>query len=417
MKKKISKYRKLQYIIALILVSLLLQACNNQKETPASETTEESKVIIETAAKSSAEPLPTETDSSTEAPETTNAPSTAAPASDSNEFVGTLEYGGYIGDSPIRMTLRSEADNTRIEGEYWYTKYNVPIPISGWQEEANIRLLNHPTGTDELERFILLLTDEWTQKGLWQKGETNAPCYLELLTPGEDSVSKPDPSTSLSAFAGTWSGLHSNSFTYTILDFVPLYNNLIYFDLNAANGAYSGGIDGIAEFDGTKIVFTEYGVTFAFTMDANQQIKLDCNDYQYSCGNGVSYEAEYQKGTQNIQTQTTLAFLTAEENAKLQELTGAHYQDLLQVGQWGDEESFELNGQPARMIRIGVRGYMRAAALVIQESSGFMGVLIDTYDEAAGEAKMLYFTNNDEFLTPPQPMLEWLGELEYELVR
>lgn len=420
-RNKINSNKLLLFIFFALLITIT--ACNkrtatdNTNESLSTQTEDPSKIEQETGTTAEAA-------EQTDAGEADNQNTSPNSADFSlKNFVGTLYYSGYIGDSEIQMILTAESEN-QIYGEYWYTRYNTPISIRGFLQQDQLFLSSAATEETSNEYFQILIGSDLCLKGIWILDDSNYPCYLEQTDASfQLTVEKPSmtPAGKLSEFSDTWYGVHSIYYTNTILDMIPLYDDLIYFNLFARNGTYSGELHGIARYaDGIAsyetIGYDGEKVYFNFTKKTSDSIALDSSNYQHGCGAGVSFEAEYNRNASLVAPPEEISFLTEWENNALKDLTGEYYQEYIEVSQGCDDTMENLDDFNGKVLNIGMRGNVHAAIVMINTDKNTIMTAIPVYDKATSQSRTLYFSNDSDYPAPPITILNWIGSDNYKVI-
>lgn len=402
------KTKNIIYLFAAVL-ALSTTACG---KTDSQISTESSSQSVETKA---------ETDLLLK---TTEETTEQASEQNTTDFAGTLYYSGYIGDAEIQMILTVDSE-VRVEGEYWYTKYNTPIAFSGFYTDDHLTLSTfvEDSADGSNENFEIMIDSDLSLKGIWLLNDKHYPFYVEQTDSAwQTSVQKPSAgiAAELEEFSGDWYGIHSNYYTNTKLKMIPLYDDLVYFDLFAVNGTHSGEMKGIGKYSDGMISYNEKGydgedVYFNFSKDSSSGITMDSNNYQYNCGSNASFEAEYDHDSTRVAIPEEISFLSEGENEALKELTKEYYTEYIKAAQSYDDTIQNLDGFNAKIYNFNMVGNVNRAILMVNTDKNTLMTVIPDYDDEVEEAKYMYFTNDPDYSTPPDTILEWLNGSSYEI--
>lgn len=326
-------------------------------------------------------------------------------------FIGA----GKIGDYPIHGTF----DLEKKIGTYSYDKYNIPIELSGSSEVVyakNVvgdRLYIYYEDDKGETTLTILQRDEDYLQGIWHKGDVQYPFYL--IREGSDRV-PPVTTEKVQGLQGTWTGEKKSYFAGANAEIEVLFDDLIWFNLEAYNGGASGSMTGLAIKDKqtNEIIFEsiyddpDEEVVFKFILK-DGKLRLESNDYSYGCGAGVSFETDYIKGKIEIPLPSALdvgIVLTKEQQEIFKAIVGEKYKDFIDSTQsvMYEEVLFEDR------VALGGESYLKGV------SGCCYYIIADQYIYAAlKEDKLQYYTNDSRYKDClPASMEDWAPEYEAE---
>jgi len=342
--------------------------------------------------------------------EPTVQPPTQTPFSESKQSNVNKEwFEGAIGDLKIHAKL--EFSDDKVYGVYYYDQYKIDIKLEGtissFTEMKEFKTVSLTEDTDKKGHIAgIFRTNDYFQ-GFWESGSTIYPMYL--IREGSDIMPPKQPSAEIKKFAGHWTGKYTNYFASSYADIKVLFDDLIFYELFAFNGANSGGVDGFGIVNNgvAKTVFkdTTYddeNIFFEFRM-VNNLLSLDSNDYNYMCGSGVWFDSEYVLGDIDIEMPTALqvGIVETEEQEELfKKLVGDKYSDFISYTQAVDYSEVVLDGEKAKVGTSILRGAYGQCKYVISDK--YIYAAIDEYDA------IYYYTNDKKYANKlPEPMTEW----------
>ena len=323
---------------------------------------------------------------------------------DTDVYKGAYEYSGYIGDSQVYMSLvinepqvlirRYFSDEAQtVSGEYFCVDSPEPISVYGYVKGNGLHLFSYSDDGSGPESFVAIREPDGSLKGMWQGSGPEYTCYLKESSGESQVFSKPamEWEQPPEHFSGTWYGINSDYFKYSQMRFIPLYDDLIYFELNTVDGHDTGEMNGIGRYDGEQISFVEDKVVFTFSAPDDKNIMLDANNYEYRCPLGLVYEAQYGRREEGLIMPEKLDFLTPEQNEQLKALTGARYQDFLAVAHKLQQVYFTEVGEDLMIFELGLEWDCQDAFVLIRHSDGYMSAGLNNFNEADNRSEIHYF--------------------------
>lgn len=396
-------------ILFMILIIGLLSSCTAHKEISQKQEVMKNKSTIEEEKEVKNNQIINESNKSSKDAEPIQAMQNEE---NTNDEVDWFE-GAINGNLKIYMKLVVE--NDKVSGIYYYDKYKKNIELSG--DISN----NYFTAYEkDLNGIIegVFISDELIE-GVWSDADNTYPLYL--VKKGSNISIPKDPDNSLKKWEGNWKGVKSNCYVSSDLTIYPLFDNLIKFELTAFNGTHIGTFSELALFNDNNAIYIgenditgEGDIEFRFSLDNEDNIKLDTNDYSYGCGQGVAFDSVYTKKTLNISAPSAKEaglVYSDQQEAIFKELTGDHYDEFIQYAQfYTDEEDLDEIGAKVRTFHL--RGYSNAAIVMINEKDNAIIAAID-----GGDA-VYYFTNNKIYTNPPKTIEKWYkGKNGLEMVK
>lgn len=389
------------FILLLGIVLLLLAGCSPQTDTVDSE-----EQIQELS--SSNNQIPEESTKGSDRVENKREEMIIEKAETQEENQTVFIGAGKIGDYPIHGTF----DLEKKLGTYSYDKYNIPIELRGSSEMVyakNVignKLYTYYEDDKGETSLTILQRDEDYLQGVWCQGDVEYPFYL--IREGSNRIG-PVTTEKIQELQGTWTGEEKSYFAGTSAEIKVLFDDLIWFSLEAYNGTASGSMGGFAIKDEKtneiifECIYDEPDTEVIFKLIFKDgKLQLESNDYGYGCGAGVFFETNYIKGTIKSPLPSALdvgIVLTKEQEELFKTIVGEKYEDFISLTQhvMYEEISFEDT------IALGGQSYLRGA-------SGYCYYLVvDQYIYAAlEEDKLQYYTNDSRYKDClPAPIEEW----------
>lgn len=328
-------------------------------------------------------------------------------------------YIGAIGDAPIHLTISTEDD--QITGVYYYDKYKTEIPLSGYMYET---MKDCPTfilseATKEKGKLYGIIRKQDYIQGFWKNDDGFYPMYL--IREGSDLPIPEKPGDAVMLFDGHWTGVQSSFFAGSKLDIKVLFDDIVYYEFFAHNGAATGGLDGYGVLQGDKWVsiFTDHvnydesseHVSFEFQV-RDSQLYLNSNQYDYYCGAGVLFDEVYTKEELLIQTPSSndVGIVFSEKQEELfRNMVGVYYEDFIR---YTHGVNYTLVLKDGKYVMAG-ESYLRGASGCCYYINTTDYLYAALYDFTA----IRYFTNDPEYAnTLPRHMKEWADRSGMEIL-
>jgi len=329
------------------------------------------------------------------------------------------KFTGMIGESKIHMTL-SYQDN-KITGVYYYDKYKTEINVSG---KIIFELKDYPSINlfEDSEQYGsingIIRTKDYIE-GYWQDYDHMYPMYL--MREGADVKAPEKPGKHTQSFAGHWYGNNSTYYSKSDLDITALFNDMIYYDLEAQSGSNVGSYSGVAivNQDAANALLGDYNdwnrhddfQLFEFTQQMND-LCLNSNDYNYGCGMWVSFDNQYSKEEAKIEEPTALEVgivSTSEQEDDFRDLVRTYYSDFINNTQYVDYKEITLDGEKVMAGESVFQGMSSCCYYIISEDS--------IYAAFSDEKDIKYFTNDGNYIDyMPKPMQEWADEKGLKII-
>lgn len=313
---------------------------------------------------------------------------------ESDWFVGAINEN-------LKIHMKLFIKDDKVSGVYYYDKYKKNIKFNGYISN-NCFIVYEGKSNNCIEAIII--SDNLIQ-GVWTDDTIMYPMYL-IKQSCDESIPE-EPNNSLMQWGGIWKGIRSGYYAGSELLVYPIFNNLIKFEITAFSGTHSGGFSSLALVNDDAAVYKgENDTEFRFSLNNENNIELDTNDYSYYCGMGVSFDSVYTKDSLSIQQPSAkeVGLVYSDEQEKeLKELTGEYYDTFIQYAQfYSDGEDLDNVGANVRIF--GIRGYYSAAIVMINEKDNIIIAAVD-----GGEA-IYYFTNNKLYSDLPETIQQWCNE-------
>lgn len=316
---------------------------------------------------------------------------------------------GAIGHARIHMKI-SVKDQV-VSGFYYYDNYQINIPLTGTLEQnmKDVATLYLNEDTDANGKVRALYWSEDYIEGFWEGNGKQYPFYV--IRKNSDLKAPEEPSEGMIEYAGTWYGAHDYYFGGTSLEMTPLFEDLLYYKVNAYNGAHSGGLEEFAVSGEKGFTSSFLDMTYGENPTAVQfdwilsgdRLNLESNAYDYMCGMGVTFDSDY------VRDEIVVSVPTAEEvgivddsqrGAAFAALVGDAYETFIAYTSAVAYEELQFDGQSAqggKSILRGLGGY--CYYLMTPEH---MYVAAFTGDHIA------YYTDDEAYADQlPLPMVDW----------
>lgn len=319
-------------------------------------------------------------------------------------------FEGAIGDLKIHAKL--EFSDNKVYGVYYYDQYKIDIKLEGtinnFTEMKEFKTVSLTEYTDKKGHIAgVFRTDDYFQ-GFFESGSTVYPMYL--IREGSGITPPKQPSSEIKKFAGYWTGKSKNYFAGSHADIKVLFDDLIYYELEAYNGANNGCLDGFGIVNNgvAKTVFKDTiyydeneNVFFEFKI-VNDSLNLNSNFYTYMCGMAVGFDSEYVLGDIDVEMPTALqvGIVETEEQEELfKKLVGDKYGEFISYTQAVDYSEVMLDGEKAKVGNSILRGAYGHCKYIISDK--YIYAAIDEYDA------IYYYTNDKRYANKlPEPMAE-----------
>ena len=234
---------------------------------------------------------------------------------------------------------------------------------------------------------------------------------MYLIREGLNITPPKKPDAQISKFDGRWTGKNSGYFAGTRANIKVLFNDLIYYELEAYSGTHSGAIEsfGIVNNGFAKTVFkdTTYdekkeNVLFEFKMEEDL-LKLNSNMYEYMCGMGVLFDSEYVLGDieNAMPSALDVRIVETEEQDKLfKKLVGDKYSEFISYTTFVDYSEVIMDGEKVKAGNSYLRGAYGYCFYIISSKHIYAAII--------GDKGIYYYTNDKKYADKiPEPMVEW----------
>lgn len=325
---------------------------------------------------------------------------------------GDIELEGVIGDD-MKVHMNLSIDKTKITGQYRYDEVGENIELNG--NIGNNLITLHEVDYKSTVYGIIepdnTIRGIWKEQGYWEENINKYPIYLYLS--GEAVPNFKKPVGDITKLAGQWTGINSNYFASSSLFVEPLFDDLFYFHIIAADGGNLGDSDGFATFQNDIATFIANDgyepkiVTFKFSLNKDGNIFLDANDYTYNCGMGVRYDSVFTKKPVNTSLPDKIGgdMLTDEQNEIMKDIAGESYETFVAYAQYCYKID-SIDDFDADVFCMYVRGlapFCNGIIMINKEDGTIMAAIRD-YPGAK------YFTNSPNFTKPPKTIQAWIDK-------
>jgi hypothetical protein len=333
-----------------------------------------------------------------------------------NENITDDWFVGFIGNKKIYAKFDISED--RISGVY-HDGYKTNIELKGYFNSITaikgFRTFELWEETDDRGDIIgIFRTDDYIQ-GCWIKDDVIYP--MHLTREGTDITPPQKPSSDAIKYEGTWTGKSSGFFTGSKANVKALFDDLIYYELSAFNGANSGLLNSFA-FIENNVAKTVYendinigekeDIVFEFSVE-NDLLHLNSNDYSFFCGMGVFFDSHYVKGEIEIKMPTALdvgIVDTKEQDELFKKLVGDRYDDFITYTSTVFYSKLIWNDKEVKAGEAYLRGYSGKCFYIISDEHIYAAI---------NENKNVYYYTNDKNYADniPEPMVDWVNERLY----
>lgn len=320
-------------------------------------------------------------------------------------------FAGAIGDSKIHAKIEVSAD--KVSGVYYYDQYKTNIKLEGYIDDfaqmKEFKTISLTEDTDKKGEIKGVFRTNDYIEGYWKSEDVIYPMYL--IREGLNITPPKKPSREISKFDGHWTGKNSGYFGGSRAYIKALFNDLIYYELNAFNGTHSGALEsfGIINKGSAKTVFkdTTYyekdeNVFFEFKIE-DDLLKLNSNMYDYMCGMGVLFDSEYVLGEIEISMPTALEVgivETEEQDELFKKLVGDKYSDFISYTSFVDYSEVIMDGEKVKAGNSYLRGAYGCCFYIISSKHIYAAII--------GDEEIYYYTNDKNYAKKiPEPMAEW----------
>lgn len=309
----------------------------------------------------------------------------------------------YIGviDAKDEIHIKFEVSDSRITGEYYYDSDEIPIEFTGLIDDKTYSVM----GEDESEIMFIIPTKGVIQ-GTWKAGENIFSLYARK-DDIEDTIHELN-NEEVIALEGKYLSVDSNIFSESELEIVPLFNDMIYFQLTANNGAHTGDCSFLALSENDAFTSFADNVEFKLTKNPDGYIDVYSSNYSYNCDANVGYSNKYSKNTKIKNFDGIELGLANNENKLniLKKVLGDYYDDVLLFSQYYEPKVSD--GYYTKIFSI--TGLSNT--IMIMEKFNEIFIAINGYITTDG--KNIVFTNTENIV--PKEMEELL-DFEYEIKR
>lgn len=323
-------------------------------------------------------------------------------------------FFGFIGNK--RIHAKFDISGNKVSGVYYYDEYKTNIKLEGYvndfAEMKDFRTVYLSEDTDENESIMgMFRTDDYIQ-GCWKNDDVIYPMYL--IREGTNITPPRKPDADIMKFDGHWTGKESGYFVGSEADIKVLFDDLIYYELNAFSGANMGVLDsfGILEDNVIKTVFKDKtydekkeNVVFEFKAE-NDSLHLDSNEYSFYCGMGVMFDSCFVKGEIDIEMPTALEVGivdTKEQDALFKKLVGDKYDDFIMYTSYVFYSETTWNGEEVKAGESYLRGCSGCCSYIVSKDHIYAAII--------GDEGIYYYTNDKNYANKiPEPMAEWANK-------
>jgi hypothetical protein len=419
--------------ILLLCMVILLTGCSKDKDKDTSISVENSG-MVQTERSADAKEKPDRTvsqeDKDKQTPDTAATSPTSVPGSDQDKSTPDItdlmkegevtEFIGSVGEAGIHMSLSYQDGN--LTGSYYYDKYKTKININGFIDNIYLDYTSFRLweDTDQEGQFIALFINQDLIMGCWKNETKVYPMYL--IRSGAAINPPKAAGKDLMELEGEWYGKNANYFSGSELTIRALFEDLLYFDLNAFNGTATGSLDGFMFYkEGTAgVAFRDHiiwndpaseHVSFEIRKK-DDELSLISNQYDYCCGLGVAFDHVYsrEEGKHSMPSATEVGITANKEEEELFSQI-VHYRDyaFIQNTQSVMYEDILLDG---RAVRAGASMF-RGAAGMCYYINGRELMYAAVYEDGV----IQYYTNDPKYSDHmPRPMAEWAESFDCEVI-
>lgn len=333
-----------------------------------------------------------------------------APSDKDKLTVDNSWFAGSLGNAKIHAKF--DISNFEVSGIYYYDKYKKEIKLEGFIDEPQMKdyksifLTEDTENKGEIHGFYK--TKDFFE-GCWKKGNIIYPIYL--IREGSNISIPKQPGINTMKFNGHWTGKNSSYFGGSEVDIKVLFDDLIFYDLNAFSGANIGDLTGfgIVNNNISKSVFKDKtydekkeNVVFKFHTKTNR-LYLDSNMYEFGCGMGVDFDSSYVKGKVKILKPNALQVGivdTKEQDTLFKKIVGTKYDKFINYTSYVDYSVVILDGEK-----------VKAGDSLLRGCSGYCSYIISPthiYAAIVGDNCIDYYTNDKRYSKSlPKPIAKW----------
>jgi hypothetical protein len=323
-----------------------------------------------------------------------------------------IRYIGAIGQAKIHASLTIDKD--KVYGEYYYDKNKINIGIKGYvyddqQEGRTLSLMEDSFQEGTIN--VIMRSEDYIQ-GFLSYGEKIYPMYL--LREGSGLTPPKEPNERMNNMQGQWTGIASRYFTGSQININVLYDDLLYYELHAFDGAHNGDVEAFAIItnDKAKTIFhdttnSKDNVIFQFSF-LGDNLNLESNQYDYNCGLGVEFDELYTKKNViiNIPSAIEVGIVeTKEQDELFHQLVGDRYDNFINYTQFADYSDVIMDGNEVKAGESFLRGMSGYCYYIISEEHLYAAIIINKSIE--------YYTNDPDYSDKlPEPMKQWARSIK-----
>ncbi len=334
---------------------------------------------------------------------------------ESDETVSEEWYSGTIGNAEIHA--RFGILDYKVTGVYYYDKYKTNIQLEGYMDDTidGTMWMRLTEDTDKSGSIYALFRSDKVIQGFWRSGDTVLPMFL--VREGVEAERPKPADTQALAFKGKWYGEQSY-YGGSEADIIPIFDDLVYYELNAYNGANSGYLESFGNLENGEVqtIFndttydSDQNVVFKFSIK-DKNLVLDSNTYNYLCGIGAGFGTVYTREMPDVPMPTALeaGIVDSEEMDKLfKKITGDDYERFIAYTQYVNYEEITLDGKPAFTGKSYLRGMPGMCCYIISGNNIYAAV--NDYEN------ICYYTNDAKYAEKlPEPMAEWASGMDTKI--
>lgn len=333
------------------------------------------------------------------------------------------EFVGIVNEKAVHMTL--SWDGETIRGVYSYDKKQKDIDVLGMVEQ---RYKDYPVVTlqekdKDNQSFQGIIVNQDLLEGYYKVGDKFYAMYLVRVN---SNVTIPEKKSETQAeWKGYWYGKKMTYYTSSTIIVRPLFQDMIYYQISAKNGAAKGYVEGIAiqkddvyqtnflersqkddwnvtEDNETKQEDTIDYVTFKLSI-TDDILNVTSNQYDYQCEKQVFYESTYTKSKPEIKVPTPLEaqiVQTKEQEEEFLNIVGEYYELFVGNTQYVLYERSTLDGKDAIAGKSYLIGEVGKCYYILMNETIYAAVFDGN--------KIRYFTNDITYADRmPDCMKEW----------
>lgn len=390
--------------IAILLIGVLLTGCSTSRTSP--------RPIMTAEVTISPTPQTQKLEKTVAVPETQIQKTPEVQTQQSPIVQTKLEektwFAGAIGNAKIHAQL--EITGNKVSGVYYYDQYKTNISLKGTIDDRvkDLQAVSLTEDTDKKGNIRGLFRSKDYLQGFWKSGSEVYSMYLIREGAG---ISPPQiAGKGAMLFDGYWTGKGTGYFAGSNAYIKVLFDDLLYYQLQAFNGSHSGGLDSFATIDNNiaRTVFkdTAYdkkdeNVVFEFSLE-DYCLNLKSNRYDYMCGTGVGFDSSYTKGKISITKPTAqqVGIVASKEKDELfKKLVGDKYDTFISYTAAVSYEDKILDGRKVKAGSSLLRGVNGYCFYIISSEYIYAAILSNNID---------YYTNDPKYANKlPQLMEDW----------